>query len=78
MRRIVSIAPSNTETLHALGLGRRIVGVDRWSDYPPRVRRLPTVGSDLRVDVDLVAGLQPDLVVASLHVPGHAGQPACF
>ena len=68
--RIVSIAPSNTEILHALGLGRRIVGVDRWSDYPPRVVDLPRVGSDLRVDVELVAGLKPDLVVASLHVPG--------
>jgi iron complex transport system substrate-binding protein len=69
-RRIVSIAPSNTEILHALGLGRRIVGVDRWSDYPPRVRELPCVGSDLRVDIDRVAALQPDVVVASLHVPG--------
>src|SRR5207245_1446068 len=69
-RRIVSIAPSNTEILHALGLGRRIVGVDRWSDYPPRVRDLPRVGSDLRVDADLVATLEPDLVVASLPVPG--------
>jgi iron complex transport system substrate-binding protein len=69
-RRIVSIAPSNTEILHALGFGRRIVGVDRWSDYPPRVLQLPRVGSDLRVDVSLVASLQPDLVVASLHVPG--------
>jgi len=69
-RRIVSIAPSNTEILHALGLGRRIVGVDRWSDYPPRVLKLPRVGSDLRVDVELVASLKPDLVVASLHVPG--------
>lgn len=69
-RRIVSVGPSNTEILHALGLGRRIVGVDRWSDYPPRVRTLPNVGSDLRVDVDRVLALQPDLVVASLHVPG--------
>ena len=69
-RRIVSIAPSNTEILHALGLGRRIVGVDRWSDYPPGVTKLPRVGSDLRVDVELVASLRPDLVVASLHVPG--------
>ena len=69
-RCIVSVGPSNTEILHALGLGRRIVGVDRWSDYPPRVRRLPRVGSDLRVDVSLVSELEPDLVVASLHVPG--------
>ena len=70
VRRIVSIAPSSTEILHALGLGRRIVGVDRWSDYPPRVLRLPQVGSDLRVDIERVANLKPDLVVASLHVPG--------
>jgi len=70
VRRIVAIAPSNTEILHALGLGRRIVGVDHWSDYPPRVAHLPKVGSDLRVDVERVAALKPDLVVASLHVPG--------
>src|SRR5579859_5094068 len=69
-RRIVSIGPSNTEILHALGLGRRIVGVDRWSDYPPRVQRLPRVGSDLHVDIASVVALRPDLVVASLHVPG--------
>jgi iron complex transport system substrate-binding protein len=70
VRRIVSIAPSNTEILHALGLGRRIVGVDHWSDYPPRVANLPKIGSDLRVDVERVGALDPDLVVASLHVPG--------
>lgn len=69
-RRIVSVSPSNTEILHALGLGRRIVGVDRWSDYPPRVARLPRVGSDMRVEIETVVGLRPDLVVASLHVPG--------
>jgi iron complex transport system substrate-binding protein len=70
VRRIVAIAPSNTEILHALGLGRRLVGVDSWSDYPPRVLRLPRIGSDLHVDVQLAAALRPDLLVASLHVPG--------
>jgi iron complex transport system substrate-binding protein len=70
VKRIVSIAPSNTEILHALGVGRRIVGVDRWSDYPPRVRRLPQLGSDLHIEVERVLALEPDLVVASLHVPG--------
>jgi iron complex transport system substrate-binding protein len=70
VRRIVSIAPSNTEILHALGLGRRIVAVDDWSDYPPRVNALPRVGSDLNVDVERVRAARPDLVVASLHVPG--------
>jgi iron complex transport system substrate-binding protein len=69
-QRIVAVGPSNTEILHALGLGRRIVGVDRWSDYPPRMQRLPSVGSDLRVDIARVIELAPDVVVASLHVPG--------
>jgi iron complex transport system substrate-binding protein len=70
VRRIVSISPSNTEILHALGLGRRIVAVDDWSDYPPRVLQLPRIGSDLRVALDRVVAFQPDVVVASLHVPG--------
>jgi iron complex transport system substrate-binding protein len=77
-KRIVSVGPSNTEILHALGLGRRIVGVDRWSDYPPRVRGLPRVGSDLRVDVDSVSALRPDVAVASLHVPGMEANLAEF
>jgi iron complex transport system substrate-binding protein len=78
VQRIVSISPSNTEILHALGLGRRIVGVDRWSDYPPRVRKLPRIGSDLHVDTAQVAALEPDLVVASLHVPGMENNIAAF
>jgi iron complex transport system substrate-binding protein len=77
-RRIVSVGPSNTEILHALGLGRRIVGVDRWSDYPPRVQHLPRVGSDLRVDVERVIELAPDVVVASLHVPGMEANLTAF
>jgi iron complex transport system substrate-binding protein len=77
-RRIVCVGPSNTEILFALGLGRRVVGVDRWSDYPPSVLRLPRVGSDLRVDVALVAASRPDVVVASLHVPGMQANLGAF
>jgi iron complex transport system substrate-binding protein len=77
-RRIVSISPSNTEILHVLGLGCRIVGVDDWSDYPPRVKNLPKLGSDLHVDIHRVVALQPDLVVASLHVPGMEANIAAF
>lgn len=69
-RRIVAVGPSNTEILFALGLGERIVGVDRWSDFPPAAAMLPRVGSDMRVDLDAVLALTPDVVVASLHVPG--------
>jgi iron complex transport system substrate-binding protein len=69
-RRIVSLCPSNTEILAALGLLSRVVGVDDWSDWPPEVRDLPRVGPDLSIRIDRVEALQPDLVVASLSVPG--------
>lgn len=68
--RIVSLSPSNTEILCALGLRRRLVGVDKWSDHPPSVARLPRVGRGTDIDVAAVAALRPDLVVASLSVPG--------
>lgn len=70
--RLVSLACSNTEIVHALGLGHLLVGVDSDSDWPPDlVNTLPRVGRDLDVDADLVAALEPDLVLASLTVPGH-------
>ena len=68
--RIVSLAPSNTEIAFALGLGPHVVGVDDHSDYPPEVAGLPRVGPDLTVDMDRVEALRPDLVLASLSVPG--------
>ena len=70
--RIVSLACSNTEIVAALGLSHLLVGVDDDSDYPPEVvSTLARVGRDLDVDADQVAALEPDLVLASLTVPGH-------
>ncbi len=70
--RIVSLACSNTEIVHALGCGHLLVGVDEHSDWPPElVAPLPTVGPDLEIDVEKVASLEPDLVLATLTVPGH-------
>ncbi len=68
--RIVSLCPSNTELVHALGLTDRLVGIDNWSDWPPETAGLPRVGPDLAIDMARVAALKPDLVVASLTVPG--------
>lgn len=68
--RIVSLAPSNTEIVHALGLLGSLVGVDDWSDWPPEVERLPRVGPDLDIDMERVEALRPSLVLASLSVPG--------
>jgi iron complex transport system substrate-binding protein len=70
--RIVSLACSNTEIVHALGCAHMLVGVDDHSDWPVAiVDPLPRVGPDLDIDVDRVAALAPDLVLATLTVPGH-------
>ncbi len=68
--RIVSLAPSNTEILCALGLTDRLVGVDADSDYPLEVVSLPKVGRGMEIDTTRVAELKPDLVVATLGAPG--------
>ncbi len=70
--RIVSLACSNTEIVATLGCAELLVGVDDHSDHPPEVvDRLPRLGPDLEIDVERVAALDPDLVLASLTVPGH-------
>jgi iron complex transport system substrate-binding protein len=70
--RVVSLNCSNTEIVCALGCGEFLVGVDDDSDYPAEVvAPLVRVGRDLDIDIDAVAALRPDLVLASLTVPGH-------
>lgn len=61
--RIVSTAPSFTETLFALGAGPRVVAVSQFCHFPPEVDRLPRVGSYLDPNVEAIAKLRPDLVV---------------
>ncbi|TNJ64200.1 cobalamin-binding protein [Paenibacillus hemerocallicola] len=68
--RIVSLSPSNTELLGFMGLDRFIVGVDKYTDWPASVNGLPRLGSDLNIDMEAVEALRPDLVLASLTVPG--------
>lgn len=70
--RVVSLVCSNTEIICALGCGHLLVGVDNHSDRPADVLEgLPRVGPDLQIDIEKVAALEPDLVCASLTVPGH-------
>lgn len=68
--RIISICPSNTEMVEFLGLTEHLIGVDDYSDWPPEVDHLPNLGPDLSIDMDKVEALKPDLVLASLSVPG--------
>ncbi|TFJ93657.1 cobalamin-binding protein [Lentibacillus salicampi] len=68
--RVVSICPSNTEIMEYIGETPQLVGVDHYSDWPAEVQELPKVGPDLSIDMEKVAALKPDLVLASLSVPG--------
>lgn len=62
-RRIVSLLPSLTETVCELGACQRLVGVDRYSNYPAAVRSLPQVGGGLDPSVEAIVALKPDLVL---------------
>jgi iron complex transport system substrate-binding protein len=61
--RIVSLVPSVTETLFALGIGDEVVGVSSYDDYPPAVTRLPRVGSFLTPNLEAIAALRPTIVM---------------
>ena len=61
--RIVSLAPSITETLYAIGAGEQIVGVTEFCDYPPEAKSKPKVGY-ARPNLETIVSLRPDLVLA--------------
>ncbi len=62
-QRIVSLLPSLTETVCELGQCARLVGVDRYSDYPESVRKLSKVGGGLDPNIEAIVALKPDLVL---------------
>jgi iron complex transport system substrate-binding protein len=64
-KRIVSLAPSVTETLFALGLDKEIVGVTQYCKYPPAARKIKKVGGLYDLNYEAVVELQPDLVILS-------------
>jgi iron complex transport system substrate-binding protein len=87
LKRIVSLAPSVTETIYALGAQDLLVGDTDACDYPPAAQKLPKVGGPFTPNLEVIASLKPDLVVAAansgnrketvdaldqLHVPTYA------
>ena len=61
VQRIVALAPSITEIIYALGQEKRLVGVTRYSDYPEAANGLPKVGSYVRLDLERIVALKPDI-----------------
>ena len=64
INRIVSLAPSMTELIFALGAGSKVVGVTRYATWPQEVAKIPKIGGFIDPDLESIACLKPDLVVA--------------
>ncbi len=65
-QRVVSLAPSNTEILFALGAGSQVVGRDELSDYPEEARSISSVGGSMGdFSAEAIVALEPDLVIAA-------------
>ncbi|MDH4392215.1 MAG: helical backbone metal receptor [Aquabacterium sp.] len=64
-QRIVSLLPSLTESVCVLDACQRLVGVDRWSNWPEQVNKLPRLGGMDDALIEAIARLKPDVVLAS-------------
>ena len=65
-QRVVSLAPSNTEILFAVGAGAQVVGRDEFTNYPAEALNLPSVGGSMgKYNTEAIVGLKPDLVLAA-------------
>jgi iron complex transport system substrate-binding protein len=70
--RIVSLSPSTTEAVFAVGAGRSLVGRSRYCDFPPEVKKLPQVGGYVDPSFEAILALRPDLVVGARGPAGSA------
>ena len=68
-QRIVSLIPSNTELLFAVGAGGSVVGVTNYCDYPPEARKIEKIGDLTAMSLEKIVSLDPDLVLASKNNP---------
>ena len=65
-QRIVSLLPSNTEILFALGLDERVVGVTDWCNYPAEAEKVEKIGDAFNLNLEKIVSLNPDLVVTGI------------
>ena len=67
-QRLISLAPSITENLYALGLGDKVVGVSDYSNYPPEAQEKPIIGDALNLNYEQILMLEPDLIIGDAQV----------
>jgi iron complex transport system substrate-binding protein len=71
-KRVISMLPSLTESVCALGQCARLIGVDRYSNYPIEVKKLPQLGGGLDPNIEAIVALSPDVVLMAESSKGHA------
>ena len=64
-QRIVSLAPGITETLYAMNLDRKIVGVTCYCNWPAAAKQKPRIGGFINPSIETIISLQPDLIIAT-------------
>src|SRR5690242_952903 len=65
-QRVISLAPSNTEILYAIGAGKQMIAREDFSNFPAEVKSLPSIGGSTgKYNLEEVTKLQPDLILAS-------------
>jgi iron complex transport system substrate-binding protein len=69
-QRIVSLLPSLTETVCALGQCQKLVGVDRYSNWPDSIAKLPRMGGGIDPNIESVVAARPDLVLMATSARG--------
>ena len=70
-QRVVSLLPSLTESVCALGQCHRLVGVDRYSNFPEQVKKLPQLGGGLDPNIEAIVALRPDVVLMTPSSKAH-------
>ncbi len=70
-QRVISMLPSLTETVCALGQCARLIGVDRYSNYPKTLKKLPQLGGGLDPNIEAIVALRPDVVLMAQSSKGH-------
>ncbi len=70
-KKIISLSPSNTEILFALGLGDKVIGVTTYCDYPPQAKEIDKIGGYTTPNIEEIVAKEPDLVLAA-HGNGEA------
>jgi iron complex transport system substrate-binding protein len=62
-KRIISLAPSITESLYQLGMEDNLIGVTTYCDYPPRAKEKPKIGTLINPNIEKIVSLSPDLIL---------------